>query len=215
LKLERTGISNFSIISNPNLVYVNLSHNGLTIFPPGFLDCPNLETLNLSYNHIEEIPVKINKLKSLYDLALEYNEIHTVPVQISELTNVSTSSFSWGPQTILDGNPICTIPPEVEEWLGYWQPNCPEEVSGIVSENRKNSHLLIKNGVIHLNNYNNKIVSVDLFDASGKKIKQLFKHPVSGETLIPLGNHLHSAGIYFIRTNIGNQIAYHTYIHKR
>jgi Leucine-rich repeat (LRR) protein len=226
LHLNNNGLQHCTLKPSANLVYVYLERNRLTEIPSGFFNCLNLKTLRLGNNYIAVIPPEIKKLRLLEILDLTNNALRTIPVEITALTTVERTSFNWGPQTIFDGNNICfeSLSPEVIEWIGYDSVTlqnifeCENDSTTpnvfIASEITKSQNCCMKNGILYMNNIVKSIVTIDLFDASGKKIACLYNGTLSGALSIPLSRYMHSAGVYFARICTNKHINSYKYVNQ-
>ncbi|KDP38186.1 hypothetical protein JCGZ_04829 [Jatropha curcas] len=94
------GIPEKLFSKNPNLVFVNLSHNNLTGSLPDdlFTNSDKLQALDLSYNNFTgSIPFKIeNSCNSLLQLDLSGNHlINSIPASLSNCTSLKNLNLSF------------------------------------------------------------------------------------------------------------------------
>lgn len=61
------------------LTRITLSHNRLTMLPPGIANLVNLEILNMSNNHLEELPLSLSSMPKLRILNCSINRLSTLP----------------------------------------------------------------------------------------------------------------------------------------
>ncbi|KAM4859949.1 LOW QUALITY PROTEIN: leucine-rich repeat-containing protein 63 [Thomomys bottae] len=110
------------------LIYLNLSFNDLTQFPPEVLYLRNLQVLILRNNPIKEIPTEICLLRYLRIFAIGFNWIYNLPSGLFSLSNleeldVSYNDFTAIPNEIqqlslldklnVDGNELTAFPPGI------------------------------------------------------------------------------------------------------
>ncbi|MCT4615103.1 MAG: hypothetical protein N4A49_09555 [Marinifilaceae bacterium] len=77
-----------SVLSNRQLVELNLASNKLENLPKEFVKLNKLEKLKLTSNPLAELPDFIKELKSLKVLNLESTKINKLPENINELINL-------------------------------------------------------------------------------------------------------------------------------
>lgn len=62
-----------------NVTRITLSHNKISVIPPGIANLINLEILNLANNQIEELPVSLSSMPKLRILNVSINKLNTLP----------------------------------------------------------------------------------------------------------------------------------------
>ncbi|XP_031817775.1 leucine-rich repeat-containing protein 63 isoform X2 [Sarcophilus harrisii] len=110
------------------LVYLNLSYNNLSIFPPEVIILINLQVLIMKNNPIKEIPSTIEELKHLTIFVISFNLLTSLPKGLFTLSELEFLDISYNeipviPKEIqylsslnylkLDGNELTTFPPEI------------------------------------------------------------------------------------------------------
>ncbi|XP_074160810.1 leucine-rich repeat-containing protein 63 isoform X2 [Sminthopsis crassicaudata] len=110
------------------LVYLNLSYNNLSIFPPEVIVLINLQVLIMKNNPIKEIPSTIEELKHLTIFVISFNLLTSLPKGLFTLSELEFLDISYNeipviPKEIrylsslnylkLDGNELTTFPPEI------------------------------------------------------------------------------------------------------
>ncbi|GKV35099.1 hypothetical protein SLEP1_g43412 [Rubroshorea leprosula] len=127
---DKFGKLDFS--SFPNLVRLNLSHQGLYgSIPPQIGDLTRLEHLNLSNNNLTgTLPSSLGNLTQLRMLDVSFNYIHSISPKVRNLKNLVSLNLTWNNLTAssapiiglptnlshleLASNPFhCSIPPEI------------------------------------------------------------------------------------------------------
>lgn len=71
-------------VNNKKLKTLNLSHQGLRIFPLAIFELIWLEELDISYNFITEIPIELLKLSNLSEFNVKGNPLSTPFVDLAE-----------------------------------------------------------------------------------------------------------------------------------
>ena len=107
---------------------LDLSHNLLETVQASLLSMPNLEYLNLSYNHLKELPETGSWSPQLLSLDLTKNSLHTLPSSIQhsaiEILILKENQFTTIPRCLcriktltsldLSHMPISSLPKEME-----------------------------------------------------------------------------------------------------
>lgn len=94
-----------------NLTTLILSNNHLSSLPLEIIYLYQLEELSLGNNQLTSLAPSIRNLSNLCRLRLENNLIATLPTEISQLEKLGTE----GCILQLEGNPLISPPPEVQE----------------------------------------------------------------------------------------------------
>lgn len=69
----------FFVVNMTFLTRITLSHNKLSVLPPGVANLVNLEILNLSNNHLEELPLSLSSMPKLRILNCSINRLNSLP----------------------------------------------------------------------------------------------------------------------------------------
>lgn len=89
-----------------NVTRITLSHNKLSVLPPGIANLINLEILNLTNNQLEELPVSLSSMPKLRILNVSINRLRQLPRGFGafpalEVLDVSYNNLS---EHVLPGN---------------------------------------------------------------------------------------------------------------
>ncbi|XP_006163505.1 leucine-rich repeat-containing protein 63 isoform X2 [Tupaia chinensis] len=110
------------------LIYLNLSFNHISCFPPEVFCLKHLQILKLRNNPIKEIPSEIQQLKFLRIFNIAFNYIADLPPGLFSLSyleelDVSYNNLTFIPNAIqklrsldrlnVDGNELCFLPPGI------------------------------------------------------------------------------------------------------
>lgn len=71
--------TNHITVNMVNITRLTISHNKISVIPPGLANLVNLEILNLANNHIEELPVSISSMPKLRILNVSINRLNSLP----------------------------------------------------------------------------------------------------------------------------------------
>lgn len=88
-------IMEIKIISNSNIMFLDLSHNNIDKLPNNINKLFNLVSLELSNNNIDKLPENITKLNKLKTLSINQNKLVNLPNNIGQLkllTNLSANN---------------------------------------------------------------------------------------------------------------------------
>jgi Leucine-rich repeat (LRR) protein len=112
-----------------SLKILNISSNGIMIFPVVLLELENLETLDISSNNIGDIPTKLTELANLTELNISNCGIIKFPRNLS---------YSKLKKLNLSNNPISSVPPVIIEGIEILHiNNCQfQDISQFIENNK-------------------------------------------------------------------------------
>ncbi|XP_073763654.1 PH domain leucine-rich repeat-containing protein phosphatase 2 [Danio rerio] len=87
------GLANFNRFAQ--LRSLNLSHNGLGVFPESVCEIQTLTELYLSCNGLSAIPARIHNLQSLQTLCLDGNRLAALPEELGSLVQLCSLGLSF------------------------------------------------------------------------------------------------------------------------
>lgn len=87
------GLINFNRFAQ--LKSLNLSHNGLGVFPESVCEIQALTELYLSCNGLSSVPDRIGNLQSLQTLSLDGNRLGSLPEELGNLAQLSSLGLSF------------------------------------------------------------------------------------------------------------------------
>jgi Leucine-rich repeat (LRR) protein len=112
-----------------SLKILNISSNGIMIFPVVLLELENLESLDISSNNIGDIPTKLTELANLTELNISNCGIIKFPRNLS---------YSKLKKLNLSNNPISSVPPVIIEGIEIFNiNNCQfQDISQFIENNK-------------------------------------------------------------------------------
>ncbi|XP_056316774.1 PH domain leucine-rich repeat-containing protein phosphatase 2 [Danio aesculapii] len=87
------GLANFNRFAQ--LRSLNLSHNGLGVFPESVCEIQTLTELYLSCNGLSAVPARIHNLQSLQTLCLDGNRLAALPEELGSLVQLCSLGLSF------------------------------------------------------------------------------------------------------------------------
>ncbi|XP_052417358.1 PH domain leucine-rich repeat-containing protein phosphatase 2-like [Carassius gibelio] len=95
------GLINFSRFGQ--LRSLNLSHNGLGVFPESLCEIQTLTELYLSCNGLTSVPARLQNLQSLQTLCLDGNLLESLPEELGNLTQLCSLGLSFNDFPLVPG----------------------------------------------------------------------------------------------------------------
>ncbi|TRY87867.1 hypothetical protein DNTS_008919 [Danionella cerebrum] len=188
------GLTNFNRFSQ--LRSLNLSHNGLCVFPESVCEIQGLTELYLSCNGFSAVPVQIQNLLSLQTLCLDGNRLASLPEELGSLGQLCCLGLSFNDFTQIPGvlERLCAV--DKLSMAGNLLETL--ELSSIVSMTHIKSIDLRLNGLRHvfasgtleplkhllqLDVRNNHLTSLDLSSISSLETLQCQRNQLNSLTL--------------------------------
>uniref|UniRef100_A0A8C1RLY2 PH domain leucine-rich repeat-containing protein phosphatase 2 n=1 Tax=Cyprinus carpio TaxID=7962 RepID=A0A8C1RLY2_CYPCA len=95
------GLVNFSRFAQ--LRSLNLSHNGLGVFPESLCEIQTLTELYLSCNGLSAVPARLENLQSLQTLCLDGNRLDSLPEELGKLSQLCSLGLSFNDFPLIPG----------------------------------------------------------------------------------------------------------------
>ncbi|XP_026071750.1 PH domain leucine-rich repeat-containing protein phosphatase 2 [Carassius auratus] len=95
------GLANFNRFGQ--LRSLNLSHNGLGVFPESVCEIQTLTELYLSCNGLSSVPARLQNLQSLQTLCLDGNLLESLPEELGNLTQLCSLGLSFNDFPLVPG----------------------------------------------------------------------------------------------------------------
>jgi len=104
----------FRSLSDLNLAFLNLKHNGISALPSSITQLNTIRDLNLSHNHLIDIESYryLSELPALYNLWLDHNKLRELPKTIGLLDQVA--------YLYINNNQLTALPEEFTGLKGIW-----------------------------------------------------------------------------------------------
>uniref|UniRef100_A0A8C2JU04 PH domain leucine-rich repeat-containing protein phosphatase 2 n=1 Tax=Cyprinus carpio TaxID=7962 RepID=A0A8C2JU04_CYPCA len=95
------GLVNFNRFAQ--LRSLNLSHNGLGVFPESLCEIQTLTELYLSCNGLSVVPARLENLQSLQTLCLDGNRLDSLPEELGKLSQLCSLGLSFNDFPLIPG----------------------------------------------------------------------------------------------------------------
>uniref|UniRef100_A0A9J7YU42 PH domain leucine-rich repeat-containing protein phosphatase 2 n=2 Tax=Cyprinus carpio carpio TaxID=630221 RepID=A0A9J7YU42_CYPCA len=82
---------------------LNLSHNGLGVFPESLCEIQTLTELYLSCNGLSAVPARLENLQSLQTLCLDGNRLDSLPEELGKLSQLCSLGLSFNDFPLIPG----------------------------------------------------------------------------------------------------------------